>query len=50
MISDAVGISIGTVETVLTEDLKLHKVCAQFVPKIPLQRHAKVNIGEHLDG
>ena len=31
MISEAVGISIGTV---LTEDLKLHKVCAKFVPKI----------------
>ena len=34
MISEAFGISIGTVETVLTEDLKLHKVCATFVPKI----------------
>ena len=34
MISEAVGISIGTVETVLAEDLKLHKVCAKFVPKI----------------
>ena len=36
MISKAVGISIGTVKTVLTEDLKLHKVCAKFVPKSPL--------------
>ena len=35
MISKAVGISIGTVKTVLTEDLKLHKVCAKFVTKIP---------------
>lgn len=34
MISEAVGISIGTVDTILTEDLKLHKVCAKFVPKI----------------
>ena len=34
MISEAVGISIGTVETVLTGDLKLYKVCAKFVPKI----------------
>ncbi|XP_066963193.1 histone-lysine N-methyltransferase SETMAR-like [Macrobrachium rosenbergii] len=34
MLSEAGGISIGTVETVLTEDLKLHKVCAKFVPKI----------------
>ena len=34
MISEAVGISIGTVDTFLTEDLKLYKVCAKFVPKI----------------
>ncbi|XP_064111478.1 protein GVQW3-like [Macrobrachium nipponense] len=34
MLSEALGISIGTVETVLTEDLKLHKVCAKFMPKI----------------
>ena len=34
MISEAVGISIGTVDTILTEDLKLHKVCAKFAPKI----------------
>ena len=34
MISEAVGISIGTVDTILTKDLKLHRVCAKFVPKI----------------
>ena len=34
MISEAVGIRIGTVNTILTKDLKLHKVCAKFVPKI----------------
>ena len=34
MISEAVGITIGTVDTILTEDLKLHKVCAKFVSKI----------------
>ena len=28
MISEAVGISIGTVDSILTEDMKLHKVCA----------------------
>ncbi|XP_068246292.1 protein GVQW3-like [Palaemon carinicauda] len=33
MIFDAVGISIGKVETVLTEDLNLPKVCAKLVPK-----------------
>ncbi|XP_068235595.1 protein GVQW3-like [Palaemon carinicauda] len=33
-ISEAVGISIATVETVLTEDLKFHKVFAKFVTKI----------------
>ena len=34
VISEAVGISIGTVDTILTEDLKLHKACAKFVPEI----------------
>ena len=34
MVSEAVIISIGTVDTILTEDLKLHKVCAKFVSKI----------------
>ncbi|XP_068238535.1 protein GVQW3-like [Palaemon carinicauda] len=34
MISEAVGISIGRVEAVLTKDLNPHKVCAKFVPKI----------------
>ena len=34
MISEAVGISIGTVDTILTKDLKLHKVCVKFFPKI----------------
>ena len=34
MISEAVGISIGAVDTILTADLKFHKVCAKFVPKI----------------
>ena len=36
MISEAVGIGIGTVDTILTEDLKLHKVC-QVYPKDPLR-------------
>ena len=36
MILEAVGIrvSIGPVEKALTENLKLHKVCAKFVRKI----------------
>ena len=34
IISKAVGISVGTVDTILTNDLKLHKVCAKCVPKI----------------
>ena len=34
MTSEAVDISIGKVQKVLVEDLKLHKVCAKFVPKI----------------
>ena len=34
MISEAVGTSIGTVDTIWTEDLKLNKVCAKFMPKI----------------
>ena len=27
-------LSVGTVDTILTEDLKLHKICANFVAKI----------------
>ena len=34
MISEDVGISVGTVDTILTNDLKLHKVSAKFVSKI----------------
>ena len=34
MTSEAVDISIGKVQNVLVEDLKLHKVCVKFVPKI----------------
>ena len=34
MTSEAVDISIGQVQKVLVEDLKLHKVFAKFVPKI----------------
>ena len=34
MISEAVGISIGKVQKVLVEDLKLHRVCVKIVPKI----------------
>ena len=34
MISETVGISVGTADTILTNDLKLHKVCAKFVLKI----------------
>ena len=34
MISEAVGISIGTANTIPTEDLKLHKVCAKFVQSL----------------
>ena len=34
MISEAVGISVGTVDAILTKDLNLHKVCAKFIPMI----------------
>ena len=34
MISEAIGISIGKVQKVMIEDLKLHKVFAKIVPKI----------------
>ena len=34
MKSCAVGVSIGTGDKILTVDLKLHKFCAKFVPKI----------------
>ena len=29
MISKVVGVSVGTVDSILTEDLKLHKICAK---------------------
>ena len=29
MISEVVGVSVGTVDTILTEDLQLHKICAK---------------------
>ena len=41
MISEAVGISVGTVDTILTNDLKLHKVCAED----PLQGPETVSSG-----
>ena len=64
MISEAAGIGIGTVDTILTEDLKLHKVCAKFDAKILSENHRQfrvvvpprqclmpqVNAGDHLDG
>ena len=33
LLSEAVGVGIGIVNTILTEDLELHKVCAKFLPK-----------------
>ena len=33
MLSEAVGVDIGIVNTILTEDLELHKICAKFLPK-----------------
>ena len=45
MIFEAVGISIGTVDTITTKDLKLHKVCAKFVPKILSQQPETVLCG-----
>ena len=33
MLSKAVGVGIGIVNTILTEGLELHKICAKFLPK-----------------
>ena len=33
MLSEAVGVDIGIVNTILTKDLELHKICAKFLPK-----------------
>ena len=33
MLSEAVGVGIGIVNTILTKDLELHKICAKFLPK-----------------
>jgi len=35
MISEAVGSSISIVDTILTDDLKLHKVCAEDPWQLP---------------
>ena len=34
MISKAFGINVGIFDTILTDNLKRHKACAKFVPKI----------------
>ena len=33
MLSEAVGVGIGIVNTILIKDLELHKICAKFLPK-----------------
>lgn len=40
MISEVVSVNIGTVKPILTEDLKLHKICAKSIPKILQQPEA----------
>ena len=44
---EAVGISVGTVDTIMTNNLKLYKVCAKFVPKTLFrdQRQFRVECG-----
>ena len=34
MRSAVVGVSVGPIDTTLTQDLKLHKICDKFAPKI----------------
>ena len=38
MIFQIVGASVGTVDTILTENSKLQKICAKFVPKSLLKK------------
>ena len=33
-ISEDVGVSVGSVDTILTVDLKIHKIWTKIVPKI----------------
>ena len=33
-ISEEIGLSFGTVHTIVTEDLTMRKVCAKLVPKV----------------
>ena len=44
MICETAGISVGTIDTTLTNDLKLHKVCAKFVPKILSRDQRQVRV------
>jgi len=45
MISDTIGISVCTVDTIVTDDLKLHKVYVKFVPKIHSSGQRKLSGG-----
>ena len=49
-IADKVGVSVGSVDSILNEDLSIHRVAAQFFPKeLSLeQRQHHVKISEDM--
>lgn len=44
VIPEAVGISIDAVNTVLNDDLHLHKICTKFMPKILFETQLEVSL------
>jgi len=43
-LADEVGVSIGSVHTILTADLCLRRVSAKFVPKLPTMEQKQVRL------
>ena len=47
-ISEALGISTGSVHNILVEELQLSELCARWIPRLltPLQKEARVTIAK----
>lgn len=50
LISEETGLSVGTVHTIVTEDLAMRKVCAKMVPKVlsEEQKQSRVEISQEI--
>ena len=45
LIGEEIGLSVRTVQTIVTEDLAMRKVCAKLVPKV-LSEEQKLSLVE----